>query len=79
MPLICKIMFIFGVLLIYFFPCIVRSLRDSTNGFVVFLINLLTGWSVIGWLAALLIACVSQTKTSAAIERETLRRLRQGQ
>ena len=54
-------------------------MRDATNFGAVFIVNLLFGWTLIGWIAALIIACVSQTKTSAAIERETLRRMRLGQ
>lgn len=72
------IIFICLALALYFLPCIVRSMRDATNGGTVFIVNLLFGWTLIGWAVALIIACVSQTKTSVAIEKETLRRLKAG-
>lgn len=66
------------VLMIYVLPCIVCSMRGATNGGTVFIVNLLFGWTLIGWVTALIIVCISQTKTSVAIEKETLRRLKSG-
>ena len=64
------------LLLLYFLPTFVCMMRGSTNGGTVFIVNLLFGLTLIGWAVALIIACVSQTKTSLAIEKETLRRLK---
>ncbi len=41
---------------IYFFPTLLAMVRKGAT-VVVFLVNLLTGWTLIGWLAALLLAC----------------------
>lgn len=46
----------------YFLPFIVALLR-SHNVMGVFLINLLVGWSVIGWIVALVMACASKAQT----------------
>jgi hypothetical protein len=39
-------------LLLYFLPSIIG--RDRRNAGAIFLVNLLTGWSVIGWVVALI-------------------------
>ena len=41
------------VLALYFLPTLVAAGRKATNAGSVFLINLLTGWSIIGWFVAL--------------------------
>jgi hypothetical protein len=41
---------------IYFFPFIVASARGKNPGGV-FIINLVLGWSVLGWVIALVMAC----------------------
>jgi len=47
----------FSVLL-YFLPAIVgRHKRDAAG---IFLVNLLLGWTVIGWIIALIWACASE-------------------
>lgn len=61
---------------IYFLPCFVSSSRKGTNGGAVFLVNLLFGWTLLGWLVAMIMAATAQTKIAAEIERETLRQLR---
>jgi hypothetical protein len=43
------------ILILYFVPCMVADLR-GTDRLVVFLINLLFGWTVIGWGVALWLA-----------------------
>jgi hypothetical protein len=65
-----------GILAFYFVPWIVALARKSSNAWTVFLVNFFLGWTIIGWLAAILIATTSQTKAGAEIERETLRRIR---
>jgi hypothetical protein len=51
---------------IYFLPCVVASSRGSASGGSVFLVNLLFGWTLIGWLIALVMAV--STETSDAVE-----------
>jgi hypothetical protein len=51
----------FGALLIYFFPSFVAVGRKSRKDNQVFIINLFLGWTVIGWIIALMMA-VSTSK-----------------
>jgi hypothetical protein len=41
------------LIVLYFLPTLIAVGRKATNGGSVFLINLLTGWTVIGWFVAL--------------------------
>jgi hypothetical protein len=63
-------------LAIYFFPCMVARVRDVQGSEVVFFVNLIFGWTLIGWMAAIIMATSMPTKAAVAIEQETLRRLR---
>ena len=45
-------------LLIYFLPTILA--RNKADALGVFLVNLFLGWTVIGWLVALIWACASE-------------------
>lgn len=45
------------VILIYFIPTIVVMCRGTNNGMKVFVFNLLLGWTGIGWVFALIMAC----------------------
>lgn len=42
------------MLLIYFAPTIVAGIRGNKNTLAIFLLDLLLGWTVIGWIAALI-------------------------
>jgi hypothetical protein len=44
-------------LLLYFLPALIA--RDKKDALAIFLVNLLLGWTVIGWVLALLWACAS--------------------
>jgi TM2 domain-containing membrane protein YozV len=48
------------VLAAYFLPSIVGAARDY-KGAGIFFVNLLLGWTGIGWLAAFIWACVGRT------------------
>ena len=48
---------IFSVLL-YFLPTIIA--RDKPDATAIFLVNLLFGWTIIGWFVALIWACAEQ-------------------
>ncbi len=50
----------FGV--IHFLPTIVAGLRQSRHVFGIFLLNLFLGWTVIGWIVALVIALRSEPR-----------------
>ncbi len=58
---------LFGLLLIpfgaiHFLPTIIAALRNSRHIVAIFLINLFLGWTVIGWIVALIWACTSDPK-----------------
>lgn len=42
------------LLVIYFLPTIIAAIRSHNNGFSIFLLNLLLGWTVLGWIFALI-------------------------
>jgi hypothetical protein len=50
------------ILALYLVPTYVAMMRSSANVSGVFIVNLLTGWSVIGWIAALVMACTGQRR-----------------
>ena len=55
--------------LIYFMPSIVGFFRNRSNGMAIVLTNLFFGWTVIGWIIALIWA-VSDDKRTIIIKRE---------
>jgi len=61
---------VIGGVWVYFLPAIIASLRgkDGTGG--VFLLNLLLGWTVIGWAAAFIWAFTGSTKISRQRDEE---------
>ena len=44
----------------YFLPTIVAVCRGHKNALAIFLINLFLGWSLIGWLGALIWAVIAK-------------------
>ena len=46
----------------YFLPAVIGAWRDVKNLGMIFLINFVFGWTVLGWLAALIWAVVEQPK-----------------
>ncbi len=48
--------------LLYFLPTIVASVRRSHHGMLIFLLNLFAGWTVIGWIAAMIWAVLSSPR-----------------
>lgn len=49
-------------LILYFVPTIVVMCRQTPNGLKVFAVNLLLGWTGIGWLVALIMACKTRSR-----------------
>jgi uncharacterized membrane protein YjjP (DUF1212 family) len=66
---------IFG-LLFYFLPYAIARNRNVDNLSAVFLVNLLAGWFFIGWVAALIMGCIMQTKDRVEFERTVLDEVR---
>lgn len=48
--------FFFGGIVCYFLPTIIGAARHKTNLVGIFLVNFFLGWSVIGWVVALVMA-----------------------
>jgi len=48
-----------GLIVLYFLPTIIAGLRRSTMTVWVALIDLLLGWTVVGWIVALVMAIAS--------------------
>ena len=46
-------------LLLYFIPTIVAAMREHHQQGAIFMLNLLLGWTVLGWAAALIWACTA--------------------
>lgn len=51
---------------LYFLPTFIAARRKHPNGTPIFLINLLLGWTAIGWIAALIWSASSIAKESVA-------------
>ena len=47
---------------IHFLPTIVAALRNSRHTLAIFFINLFFGWTVVGWVIALIWAITSEPK-----------------
>ncbi|MDT9593580.1 superinfection immunity protein [Nocardioides zeae] len=43
----------------YFLPWMIAALRGKANAWTIFWVNLLVGWTLIGWIVALVMACSS--------------------
>jgi len=51
----------------YFLPSIVGAARDCKGGGI-FFVNLLLGWTAIGWLVAFIWACVGRTNADDRLD-----------
>jgi len=51
---IAAFVFILLALVFYFIPSFIATLRDAQHSRMIFLINLVFGWTVLGWIAALI-------------------------
>ena len=54
-------------LLIYFLPTIVALSRRKTNRTAIFLLNLLLGWTFVGWVVALVMACATNSQQTIIV------------
>lgn len=43
----------------YFLPWMVATLRGKSNAWPIFWLNLLLGWTIIGWIAAFILAVMA--------------------
>lgn len=65
--------------LVYFVPTFVAYYRKSANMTAVVLVNLLLGWSMIGWIVALILAFAGDSGAQAQRHREMMEVLRRNQ
>jgi cytochrome c biogenesis protein CcdA len=56
-----SIFLILGILL-YFLPAFVAQARHHKNRLAIGMLNLLLGWSVVGWVGAMVWACTANTE-----------------
>lgn len=55
------LLFIIGVVLgafIYFLPTYVAGKKDHSNFVIILIVNLLFGWTLLGWLVCIVWACI---------------------
>ena len=50
------------ILLLYFVPLVVASVRKHNNRVAIGMLNLCTGWTILGWVIALVWACTNDTE-----------------
>jgi len=55
---VASIFLLILILVFYFLPSVIASKRNTRHGGTIFLINLLFGWTILGWFAALIWAIV---------------------
>ena len=59
METIVFIVMLFVGLLAYFIPTVVAQRRTHRNILAIFILNLFLGWTLLGWVGALVWACTS--------------------
>jgi hypothetical protein len=66
---VTAIVFVFGFIGIafvsYFVPAIVAHVRHHRNEMAIFILNLFLGWTLIGWVVALVWACTTEPSREA--------------
>jgi hypothetical protein len=51
---------LFLIIVFYLLPCVIASTRKTGHQGAIFFINMLFGWTVLGWIAALIWAVVEK-------------------
>lgn len=51
----------------YLLPWAVAATRNKSNQGAIFLVNFFLGWSLIGWIVALVMACTAEPQTNVVI------------
>ncbi|MBP7215933.1 MAG: superinfection immunity protein, partial [Candidatus Omnitrophica bacterium] len=44
-----ELLLVVGIVVLYFLPSLVAFLRQHKNKLAIFLLNLLLGWTILGW------------------------------
>jgi hypothetical protein len=58
-------------LFLYFLPWVLACLRGLKTAFPIFILNLFLGWTLLGWVVALTMACWPQEKNVQTLAAET--------
>ena len=61
------LVFLSIIFAIYFLPTFIAVHRRHHNRFPIILINILIGWTVIGWIVALIWSAMSTTPTTVTV------------
>lgn len=68
---IAILLFITVVIFIYFIPTVIAFTRGSNLSAAVLVINLFLGWSILGWIAALVMAVLPKQKSQTIIVQQS--------
>ena len=68
---IALIIFIAMVFTFYMFPWVISLMRDHPHRLGIFFLNLLLGWSLVGWVAALVWAFVKPQEPRVVVGQRT--------
>lgn len=71
------LLFLIVMVLFYFIPTAVAQYRKSSNLTTVAVVNLLFGWTVIGWIVAIILAFAGDSGAQAQRHKELLDALNQ--
>lgn len=60
----------FGIifLLIYFFPALIANYNNHPQLIAIFILNFLLGWTLLGWVAALVWACIKSEEKQVKLQ-----------
>lgn len=64
MEILFGLLFVFGILAIYFLPSIIAVNRNHKNRIPIILVNILLGWSFVAWVFALVWAFTANTESA---------------
>jgi hypothetical protein len=64
------ILFLFSAIFLYFLPSILA--HEKRNFAAIFIVNLLFGWTVVGWIIALVWACAAQARPQLLVVAGTI-------
>jgi hypothetical protein len=59
---------ILAILAFYFLPSIIGKIRNCAHVGVIFAINFVFGWTILGWIAALIWAIVEKPEAPMAVK-----------
>lgn len=54
-----------GMAIFYMFPALIAGARNHHNAVAIFILNLLLGWTLFGWVLALVWACMNPPPPSS--------------